>query len=247
MGRIYDYPMASFKKALEIAEAVDALGGNCSYESCASKLNKQPTSGGFRMIVSSANKFGVVDFKKGHLHITDGYKKIKLAYSPEEKLGALRSLFFRPKVFADVYQRFAGRELPVGMLDKLLIREFSVEENMAGRVGGYLVEGLKSLALLSPNGVVLESENSGAQSEVQSTPEEAETISEAQPQSTTPNVKAAEPVLDNLHFTVRITGPGFDSTVQITEEDDLLIVQASLNKIQKKLKAAEAARDEKDL
>ncbi len=38
MPKNLNYPLASFQKAFALADAVDALGGSCSVESCAEKM-----------------------------------------------------------------------------------------------------------------------------------------------------------------------------------------------------------------
>ncbi|RYY28902.1 MAG: hypothetical protein EOP41_02885, partial [Sphingobacteriaceae bacterium] len=143
MPKNLNYPLASFQKAFTLADAVDALGGSCSVENCALKMQRK-ISGGFMVIISSAQKFELVTFDKGVITISENYKLIKHSYTNTERITFLRKAFLAPQVFSILFERFKGKELPVDMLDKILIREFGVEEITAGRVSGYFTDGLKT-------------------------------------------------------------------------------------------------------
>jgi hypothetical protein len=228
MGKKLEYPLASFKKSLEIADAVDSLGGSCTIESCADKLNRQPSSGGYKITVSTASKFGLIEIKRGVLSINDLYKQAKLAYSDEERKGLLRKAFFRPEVFSALYQRFQGLELP-GHLDKLMVRELGVEENVSGRVAGYFIDGLKEFGLIGQDGKVVRGESISVPID--------QPLTESAEQSKKDEVQKSISVnvINNNVYVVHITGPGLNQALEINEEEDLVIVNAVLNKIKKAL------------
>lgn len=241
MPKNLDYPFATFRNCLELADAVDDLGGSCSIETCAQKLGKQHTSGGFRMIVSSTVKYGLIQNTRGNLTVTSDYKHLKHAYSEDEKLEVQRKLFLRPEVFSNLYNRFINKVLPLDVLDKIMIREMGVDEKTASRVCGYFTKGLKDVGLLTDGNLVLQmqKESSAEKNHVQSE-EEQENLSTPIIQTT----PAHHPSSTNSNvFTVSITGPGVNNTFQILEEEDLEWVEVAIKKIKRAFKTTEIKND----
>ncbi len=240
MPKNLNYPLASFQKAYALADAVNALGGSCTLENCAVKMHRK-ISGGFMVIVSSAQKFKLVSFEKGLITIKEEYKLIKHSYTNNERLELLRKAFLSPQVFALLYERFKGKELPAEMLDKILIREFSVEESTAGRVAGYFVDGLKTNGLLNGNTVlgadnkdIDVTEHSISKSEEKPVqPEEKNDNVIIRPEEPKPN--ASFSTLKSSSFQMQISGPGIDTKITIDDEEDLLLIEAMLKKIKKSL------------
>ncbi|RYE35461.1 MAG: hypothetical protein EOP42_06390 [Sphingobacteriaceae bacterium] len=241
MPKNLNYPLASFQKAFLLADAVDALGGNSSVENCAEKMQRK-ISGGFMVIISSAQKFNLVGFDKGMITISENYKLIKHAYTNTERLTFLKKAFLSPQVFSILFERFRGKELPVEMLDKILIREFEVEEITAGRIAGYFTDGLKTCGLLNGNRITDDLTNTGLQS----------IISEENNQSNQENTTEKENVdvasaksnasfsTKNLsvpteYYKVQLTGPGINTTLNLEIEEDVLILEAIIKKVRKSL------------
>ncbi len=241
MPKIVDYPHASFKNVFEIAAAVDYLGGSCSVESCAERLKKK-VSGAFKSLISGAMKHGLITSKKDVLSITELYRIHKLAYNEQEKMEVLRKSFLMPALYSKIYERFRGKELPVSMLDKLLIREFGVEESYASRVSGYFIDGAKGLNMLENGRLIddinlsnsLEGEGNGSETTA------AEDIKGGEEKNFPKEVlieSVSLPIVTNNNiFTVMIVGPGMNTKIEINEEDDLFILDAMIKKIKKKLK-----------
>jgi len=241
MPKNLNYPLASFQKAFALADAVDSLGGKSSVETCAEKMQRK-VSGGFMVIISSAQKFSLIGFEKGIITITEDYKLIKHSYTITERIAFLRKAFLAPQVFSILYNRFKGKELPVDMLDKILIREFGVDENTASRVAGYFVEGLKTYNLLNGLNVV-----EGVQEPIS---EKDEIGTEKSEQSSIVvdqvSAKAPEEIPDASFTTkksatsyeVQLSGPGINSKISISDEEDLLILEAILKKIRKDIRGS---------
>jgi hypothetical protein len=228
MPRLTDYPRKSLAQSLELAAAVDSLGGTSSEEMAGSKLGRKGTnSGAFAALVGAAVKFGLLDNRKATLSVTSRYRDYKLAYDEEQRTQALRAAFLNPPLFRAITERFSGKAIPTDILDKLLIREFGVPEALAARVGEYFLEGAKAVRLLSDAGVLIAD---GGPSSV-ATP--APAVSEAV--ETVPI--SPEPVLvPTSHYVVRVTGPGISSSVDIIDEEDLVLVDALLKRIRRSLK-----------
>jgi hypothetical protein len=229
MPKELDYPRKSFVQSLELAEAVDFLGGNTSIENAAEKLNQSAKGGSFVALVSAAVKHRLIEGKKGFVSNTDLYRNIKLAYSEEEKNAALRKAFLEPVVYKNIYEKFKNKELPVQMLNKILIREFNVADDIASRVAKYFLEGASFTQLLNGNKLIeLDSENGLI--------EDAETLDVTKnnlvPEKSTQDISQNNTSLDD--YFIFISGPGINSKITINDEDDFYILEAIINKLKKR-------------
>ncbi|TDN39245.1 hypothetical protein E4631_15775 [Hymenobacter sp. UV11] len=162
MPKLIDYPRTSYSGAWEVAEVVDDTGGKCALETCARKLNRK-VSGSFKAIVGSAVKFGLLTSKREVLTTTTLFRRIKHAYDKQEELLFHREAFLTPPLFTQLCRKFRSRELPVAMLDVLLIREFDVEEINAQGVSKAFVDGARMVNLLDENNVIADIDQLAAQ------------------------------------------------------------------------------------
>lgn len=153
MPKLIDYPRTSYTGAWELAEVTDDTGGKCSIETAAKKLDRK-VSGSFKAIIGSAVKFGLLTSKRELLSTTTLFKRIKHAYDKHEELLFHREAFLSPPLFTQICRKFRSRELPVQMLDIMLIREFNVEEINAQGVAKAFVEGCKMVGLLDENNIM---------------------------------------------------------------------------------------------
>ena len=242
MPKNLNYPLASFQKAFALADAVNALGGNSSVETCAEKMQRK-ISGGFMVIISSAQKFNLVSFDKGTISTSENYKLIKHAYSNTERLNFLKKSFLAPQVFSILFERFKGKELPAEMLDKILIREFEVEETTAGRVAGYFKDGLKTCGLLNGNQVADDSESNKTQEESpspvnQSKPEIQQNLQSTEAgESLQPDASFSPVKPESLakYYEIKLSGPGIYTTLNLEKEEDILIIEAIIKKFRKEI------------
>jgi len=248
MPKIIEYPKGNFKSSLELAEAVSSLGGSCDRESCASKMGLK-ISGAFGTKIGTTARYELISTEKGKLQITELYKLIKNAYNDDERKKFETEAFLKPEVFNKLYDRFKGLELPVGMLSKLLIREYEVEENQAVRVSKYFIDGLQYLNLLDGNNKLLDNtieeveEDYAEIEEEKDLPVRTEYSSPYLPEKPTAQIlhienknnSANRVEKETTDYIVHIMGPGIDSQIVIKEEEDLLIVDAMLKKVKKKL------------
>lgn len=248
MPKLIDYPRASLKACISLADAVNDLGGQCSAPMAADKLGRESKSGAFNALVASSTKFGLVTGKKGQLAVTQLYRDIKLAYDERECQKATQKAFLSPPLFLAIFTRFDGKTLPVSHFEKLLIREFEVPDNFASRLASYFLEGAKQCGLLG-SGDVLSRATSGADeiisngdgdSEGEAAGVEVAAATGNQPLPADSSQSARLP--EHTHtqeetgkFSVRIKGPGMDSLIVVNEEEDLAIVKAMLKKVEKRL------------
>lgn len=153
MPKLIDYPRTTYSGAWELAEVTDDTGGKCAIETAARKLNRK-VSGSFKAIIGSAVKFGLLTSKRDLLTTTTLFKRIKHAYDKQEELIFHREAFLTPPLFTQICRKFRSRELPVQMLDVMLIREFGVEEINAQGVSKAFVEGARMVGLLDENNII---------------------------------------------------------------------------------------------
>lgn len=247
MPKILDYPKSSFIQSLVMAEAIDSLGGNCDKESCAHQMGLKP-SGAFNKRIGGAVKYELIITSKGRLSITDLYKSIKNAYNDDERNLIKKESFLKPPVYRTLYDTFKGKKLPVGILDKYLIREFGVDDRNASAVSNNFLKDMESIGLLV-NDVVVDNDIE----EIEEFEAEEETSQDLTPTKADYKPKYVDDTRASqiLHienkgqvgslqkgtneFIVHIIGPGMDSQLVIKEEEDLLIVNAMLQKVKKKL------------
>lgn len=318
MPKLIDYPRTTYASAWEVAEVVDDTGGKCALETCARKLDRK-VSGSFKAIVGSAVKFGLLTSKRELLSTTTLFRRIKHAYDKQEELLFHREAFLTPPLFTQLCRKFRQRELPVQMLDVMLIREFDVEEINAATVAKAFTEGARAVGLLDEHNTMADIDQLIAQapprrelsspipptntfrsatttneandpaevvlpyiepfvtrsdlasikanvstdavaslfglkvsvneeSSVASIPRATTQRSASAPLPIQPIVRNALPTTDRLmsttiptsaqlrQFTIHLTGPGIDTQLEITHEDDLLLVQGFLEKIRRQLK-----------
>ncbi len=151
MPKVVDYPRASFDNAVELAEALYKLGDDCAADIVAESMNRK-LSGAFTALSSASSKYGLIVNEKGKLKLTELGVNLILSYDEAEEISYKTECFFNIPVFSEIYEKFLGKVLPVGHLDKILIREHSIPQKTANRVKGYLVDLAESIKLLSPEG-----------------------------------------------------------------------------------------------
>jgi hypothetical protein len=230
MPKIVDYPRASLKAALELAKAVDDLGGSCTAGMAAERMSRK-ISGAFSMLISAASKYGLVENKGQKLSTTNLYKDYKLSYTDEEKSQKLREIMLSVQLFQSIYERFSGKELPITHFEKLLIREFSVPNDLGSRVASYFIDGAKESNLIDENNRLID--YSQTLDSGDNTLAITESIDDAEV------VAVKEPQKHIKNYFVRITGPNMDSNIELIEPEDMLIVHAMLKKVEKHLKTTE--------
>jgi hypothetical protein len=232
MAKIIEYPRAPLDRGLETAQAVYELGGTCSEEMCAEKLGKK-MSGAFQAQISATIKYGLIEKRKGQLVVTGLYRDFKMAYSDDEAKSFLKKAFLNVPTFRKISERFDKQKIPVSILDKLLVRECDVHQNEASKVSGYFLSGAKRSGLMDESDTICLEDaefNNDLDSDNNNEPKETVTESVAEDFSLEQSSSAQ-------FYTVKFCGPGVNTTLEIHDEDDLIIVEAFLKKIKKNLLA----------
>lgn len=207
MPKISNYPRKSLTTALEITENVDKLGTKCSVQLLADKLDKK-IGGSFNSDVSAAIKHGLIEKNKNELKLTELYTNIKLAYNPEEKQQNLQKAFLQPDTYKEILQRFDGNEIPIDVLDKILIREYDVKESISQSVANNMIKGGEFVGLINNgkvnlNGIDIDSDEDSQDIEQKPTKKEESAKKEPKKDSDTtkqPNVKPKPSIAENLNL-----------------------------------------------
>src|SRR5437867_10041615 len=106
MPRMVDYPRKSLSQSLELANAVDSLGGSSSEDMAANRMGRKGTnSGAFSALVGAAVKYGLIDVRKSLLSTTARYRDYKLAYNEDQRVQALRGAFLNVPLFQRISDR----------------------------------------------------------------------------------------------------------------------------------------------
>jgi hypothetical protein len=253
MAKLIDYARGSLKRALELAQAVDRLGGSCKPESAGDAIGMKK-GGAYATLIGATVKYGLIANKKGALTVTQLYRDYKLAYNDTEKQRALRTAFMSIPLFAEVTKKFAGSQLPAH-LDKFLIREHGVSDGHASRITSYFLEGAQLAGLADGAGNVVKDVVGGTapteDSRVGRLPEDDEYEGDDEAPDTPPATVDDFDVVTSFGnpdvYRVRLQGPGMDHAFELKDDDDLLVLDAMLAKIRKAIKAAAAAEANKDL
>jgi hypothetical protein len=235
MPKIIDYPRQSLKRALQLAEVVDRLGGECTAQSAAESMGNK-MGGAFKALIGAAVKYGLISNVRSKLKTEPLFQDYKLAYNESQKQEALRRAFLTPPLFQSIAKRFQNQLIPPHF-ENLLIREHHVAEDFASRLVSYFNEGAKESGVLASNGTINISPTAltigvGAIHEGPDRPATAVDDPDIEIEDDTG-------VVDTKFvrgYSVRITGPGMDSRIAINDEDDVDIVEAMLKKVRKLLK-----------
>lgn len=247
MPRKIEYPRASLSRTLELASAVEALGGRSSLDMAAQKV-KMKLGGAFYSLVAAGTKYGLLASEgKGanqrRLVTTSLYRQYRLAYNDNERTEVLQSAALAPPVFNELYTRFIGVQIPHEYLDKLLVREYGVTETEASRVGSYLIEALQAAGLMDDDFRVLEAASTDSDGSDSSAPEPAESQQGQAHGGDSPRSRggsaasgqprSAPPPQD--HYEISVRGPDFDTTIAVHELDDFDLVDAVINRVRRKV------------
>jgi hypothetical protein len=235
MPKVIDYPRSSLSRAVQLAEVVDSLGGECTDQSAAEHMGNK-VGGAFRALIGAAVKYGLISNHKSKLKTEPLFQDFKLAYNESQKQEALRRAFLTPPLFLNIAKRFQNQVIPPHF-EKLLVREHQVSDDFASRIVGYFTEGAKESGILAPNGTInLSPNNITGRGDLQAGTDSAGPVIDD------PDIEIEDditPMVDTKFvrgYSVRITGPGIDSRIAIKDEDDVDIVEAMLKKVRKLLK-----------
>jgi len=224
----YSYPIKPFEDSVKLADAVHALGGNCTRVTAAEKMELK-TGGNFTDLISTAVKFNLITSEKGLLNVSELFKKINNPLTPEEKIDLLRKAFLSLDLFNAIYNKFRNLKLPDN-LKTILFRDFKIPEKKSSRVAKYFISGARYVELLNEDNTFVKLEKATMDNEIK---DESEIIDKI--------ILTKEKPIGKL-FSITIKGPSgyLLGPMDISDVDQLDHATTSINSalklIEKKLK-----------
>ncbi len=106
-----EFPYSDQDAAVEIANAAFRIAGGspCEWEQVAGAMKQAPKGGGFRLRVMAARSFGLVDYDRSGITLTElGFKIL----DSKHVRGARIESFLRVPLFREVFERLKGQVLP---------------------------------------------------------------------------------------------------------------------------------------
>ncbi|MBX7137114.1 MAG: hypothetical protein K1X83_03950 [Oligoflexia bacterium] len=113
-GGASKYPRHTLEKVLRIPRAIveQNAGKPCTEKEAASFVGVG-LNGPFRVEISSASKYGLLDRpEQGKIGVTELAKKIIRPQKPQEELSGLRGAVLNAPEISTVYQHYRGENLP---------------------------------------------------------------------------------------------------------------------------------------
>jgi hypothetical protein len=104
------FPYGDLDDALAFAKAIHEVGGQeCLVEQLAGYLKVAPSGGAFRARMAHPRIFGLVDYDRGSIRLTQlGLK----AVDPQQEASARVDAFFSVPLYKALYERYKGYTLP---------------------------------------------------------------------------------------------------------------------------------------
>ncbi|MGC2520343.1 MAG: hypothetical protein WA373_14700 [Burkholderiales bacterium] len=105
-----EFPYLDLDDAIAVAQAVHAVGGtSCDWDQLAAKMGQQARGGGFRMRVMTSRVFGLLNYDRGTVTLSDLGIHI---VDPKFARGARAESFLAVPLFKAMYEKLKGGMLP---------------------------------------------------------------------------------------------------------------------------------------
>ncbi|MDB5326040.1 MAG: hypothetical protein JWM57_1609 [Phycisphaerales bacterium] len=147
-----EFPKHPLESAIRIAKAIEDANGGKPYPptDIAIALGLSPGSSDFRMMISSAHKYGVVEgsYKSSHITLTPLGTRIVAPTSAEDEPAAKVEAVLRPETFKRIYEHFVGKKLPDDVFfQNTVVREFGVPKEHAAKCVQIFIGNATSVGL----------------------------------------------------------------------------------------------------
>jgi hypothetical protein len=105
-----EFPYLDQDDAADVTRAVHTVGGtSCSWEQLAAQLKQAAKGGGFRMRVTTARMFGLLEYDRGRVLLTDLGSEI---IDPKREKHARAESFLTVPLYRATYEKLKGSVLP---------------------------------------------------------------------------------------------------------------------------------------
>jgi hypothetical protein len=105
-----EFPYQNLESAVEVVKAVHAVGGqSCPFDALAAKLDMKADAGGFRLRLSTAKIFGLLNYDRGTVSLTSIGTRM---CDPEQEAQARADAFLAVPLYEKIHEQFKGTTLP---------------------------------------------------------------------------------------------------------------------------------------
>jgi len=212
MGR-FEFPRVDLGIAIEVARAVLEVGGTPKLSTIAAFLKMEESGGGFRVKVTAAKSFGLIDGREA-VQVTENGRKILRPISDDERQMALKEALLTPPLYNKLISRYANGSLPdKEILKNILVREYGVPDKSVVQIVGNFIRSVEFYN--QQYGTPLEAAS-------RATPEEPTALA---------TVESAD------GNAIRIFMPGLDDAlIRIETEEDWEVVESIIKSMKRKWK-----------
>lgn len=104
------FPYGDVGDAISVAQAIhENAGMSCSIDQLAAYLKQTPTSGAFRLNLSTARIFGLIENEKGQVSLTPLGQRI---VDPNQQARAKAEALMHVPLYSAIYEKYKGHLLP---------------------------------------------------------------------------------------------------------------------------------------
>jgi hypothetical protein len=148
-----DFPKHTLEDALRVAEVLeDKNSGNpLPPTDVAIGLGKSPGSSEFRMLLSSAIRYGLTEgsYNQPRISLQESGRNIVEPKSPEERTRALIQATLKPEVFRKIFEAYKNKKLPdMQFFCNTLVRDFSIARDQAERCAQIFFANVEKVGLV---------------------------------------------------------------------------------------------------
>lgn len=142
---VRNFPIYSIEDALRLPQKIqdEKAGKPFRRLLLAEALGIKPASTNFRDLISSCNKYGLIQGSESstEISLTDIGEQATQTGEPTNRLAAIRSAIIQPPVFNQFYTAYTEHKLPSSeMMVKLLIAEYNVPGQYADECAKLIIE-----------------------------------------------------------------------------------------------------------
>ena len=146
------YPRHPLEKVLRIPKAIldQNAGKECSEADTAAFLNIKYNKGPYRLELSSAIKFGLLERPSaGRIAVSDLAKKILRPQNEQEELAGLREAVLKAPEISTVYSHYRGENLPdMQFFDNALVDKFGIPSDKVAEFKAIFFDTLNTAKLI---------------------------------------------------------------------------------------------------
>jgi len=208
MPKVIEYPLYSFSDCFSLASSLEKNKGSMAISDFASLLGRKK-SGPFLSWIGSCVKYGLIDNKNGMISNKDLFRDIYYSHSEEYKAESIKKSISSIPLFDKIIKEINQSDF--SFLDKLLITKYQVPPKDSKKLKSVVVDNYRYFP-----------------SFIQPLPLFKESSSEPSSECSFENNFS-----EKKQFSVSILGESFNVSFKVSGEEDFLILDAIIKKMEK--------------